>query len=396
ERFYRRGVWDSALVYYQQAITHDSTFAVALRRMALVLGWNAPTTSEYRPLEEYVGRYVRLNHGLSPRDSLLVAADSYWTAAEGGAAPAADLVRIRYRSLSTLEEAARRYPGDPEVWLALGETRQHSPPPLGEQPAAALEAFNRVISLDPGFAPAYEHTVQLAMRLNQPELARKYAETYLRLGPSDWFAPSIRLAAAMLDPARSHAPETDRMMDSTPNLELFRAGFEHLGPAADSEEAAIRILRVLDQRSGNGSDVWSDTLMYHQYLAALLAYRGHLREAYAVDRRLLLDPSVSPYSAFGDPFRHLALLGAIPDSLAAAHFGQSLRSSKPWSQYGRSLEALPWWLARRDTASLKQFAFRAGQEARRQREGVAQLRARYLHAAATAYLALLRADSVQA
>jgi hypothetical protein len=45
---------------------------------------------------------------------------------------------------------------------------------------------------------------------------------------------------------------------------------------------------------------------------------------------------------------------------------------------------------------LKHFAFRAGQEARRQPEAVAKLRARYLHAAATAYLALARADSAQA
>jgi hypothetical protein len=115
-----------------------------------------------------------------------------------------------------------------------------------------------------------------------------------------------------------------------------------------------------------------------------------------VDRRLLLDPNASRYSAFEDPFLQLSLLGAIPDSLAAAHFGQSLRSSKPWLSGGRPLWGLPWWLARRDTASLAQFALRAGHKAQGQREAVAQLRARYLHAAATAYLALARADSAHA
>ncbi len=49
--------------------------------------------------------------------------------------------------------------------------------------------------------------------------------------------------------------------------------------------------------------------MYHQYLALELAYRGHLHEAYAVDRRLLLDPSASRFSEFLDPFRALASLG---------------------------------------------------------------------------------------
>jgi tetratricopeptide (TPR) repeat protein len=57
---------------------------------------------------------------------------------------------------------------------------------------------------------------------------------------------------------------------------------------------------------------------------------------------------------------------------------------------------LPWWLARRDSASLGRFALRAGQEAQRQPEATGRLRGRYLHAAATAYLALVRADSVQA
>ncbi|MGH7514388.1 MAG: protein kinase domain-containing protein [Gemmatimonadales bacterium] len=402
EQFYRRGLWDSALVYYQHAIEQDSSFVLAYRRMALVLSWNVPTSGEYRPMDDYIARYVTLNHGLSLKDSLVVAADSYWMVAEHATIPAAaDLIRYRYRALSVLEEAARRYPADPEVWLSLGETRNHSPPPLGAQPASALAAFNRVISLDPGFAPAYEHTVRLAMLLNRPDLARRYAEAYLSLDPSDVNAPSIRLAALMLDSARSHAPETARLIDTASSLVLFRAGLEHLGPWADSGEAAIRIMRELAQRSGTGADPWSDTLMYHQYLAVLLAYRGHLKEAYAVDRRLLLDLDASPFSAFGDVFLDLALLAAIPESLAAAHFGHALRSSKAWAEAGffgtpRPLAGLPWWLARKDSASLSRFAVRAGAEAQRQREPTARLRARYLHAAATAYLALVRADSSQA
>jgi eukaryotic-like serine/threonine-protein kinase len=401
EQFYRRGLWDSALVYYQQAIAQDSTFALAIRRMALVLSWDVPTSGEYRPMDEYIAKYVRLNHGLSRKDSLLVAADSYWMAAEHATVPTADLIRFRYRALSLLDETAHRYPADPDVWLALGEARYHSPPPLGAQPDSALEAFNRAIRLDPGFAPAYEHTVKLAILLNRPDLARKYANGYLRLDPSDVNAPSIRLAALMLDPAKSHAAEAARLIDSASPLVLFRAGLEHLGPWADSEEAGIRITRELVQRSGSGADPWSDTLMYRQYLAVLLAYRGHLKEAYAVDRRLLLDPNASPFSTFGDPFLDLALLGAMPESLAAAHFGQALRSPEVWSRGGfggppRPLSGLPWWLARRDSASLRRFAARAGQEAGRQQEATARLRARYLHSAATADLALVRGDSVQA
>jgi tetratricopeptide (TPR) repeat protein len=286
------------------------------------------------------------------------------------------------------------------VWLDLGDVLSHFDPPLGGVPAPALEAFDHAIALDPGFAPAYEHTIHLAIRLNRPDLARKYADAYLRLDPSDVNARTIRLAALMLDPARSHAPETARMIDSASVGELFGAGIVHLGRWADSGEAAIRLLRTLSTRSGTGVDPWSDSLMYHQYLALELGYRGHLHEAYAVDRHLLLDPNASPFSEFLDPFLALALLGGIPESLTATTFGHALEPGRAWPMppFGtaRQLRGLPWWLARRDTASLAQFARRAEQEARTQGSAKGKFQSRYLHLAATAYLALARADSMQA
>jgi hypothetical protein len=120
-----------------------------------------------------------------------------------------------------------------------------------------------------------------------------------------------------------------------------------------------------------------------------------------VDRRLLLDASASPFSRFLDPFRALALLGVIPESLAATTFGHALEPGTAWPMLSRffaarQLRGLPWWLARRDTASLARFARRAGQEARTQSSARGKLRSRYLQTAATAYLALARADSVRA
>ena len=77
EQFYRRGQWDSALTRYDQAIAADSTFALALAQMAMVLGWNPPTAGAYRPREEYLRRATLHNHGLPPRDSLFIVADSF-------------------------------------------------------------------------------------------------------------------------------------------------------------------------------------------------------------------------------------------------------------------------------------------------------------------------------
>jgi DNA-binding SARP family transcriptional activator len=399
EQFFRRGLWDSALVYYDRAITQDSTFALAFRHMNLALDWHPSSSDTYGPAEDYLRKSVRLNRGLSPKDSMLIVADSFGIAA-GDATDPADLIRFRYRTFSTLEEATRRYPGDPEVWYELGDARYHDNPPLGGVPGPALEAFDRAIALDPGFAPGYEHTVHLAIRLNRADLARKYAAAYLRLDPTNVNAPPMRLAALMLDPARSHAPETARTIDSASARVLFLTVFDHLAWWADSGEAAARLLRTLTLRGGTGVDFMSDTLMYDQSLALLLAYRGHLREAYAADRRLLLDPDASRFSNSLDPFLALALLGAIPESLAATTFERAFDPGKAWPispfNTARQLRGLPWWLARGDTTSVARFALRAGQEARSQTSARGKLRGQYLHAAATAYLVLARADSLQA
>jgi serine/threonine-protein kinase len=399
EQFYRRGIWDSALVYYDRAITQDSTFAIAFKQMGMAVDWDASNKESFLSGQDYFRKAVVLNHGLSSKDSMQIAADSFDIAA-GDAADPADLVRFSYRWYSTLEDAAQRYPEDPEVWYRLGDAWFHAGPPFGRPPAATLQSFDRAIALDPGFAPAYEHTVHLAIRLNRPDLARKYADAYLRLDPSDVNAPAIRLAALMLDPDRSHAPETARMIASASARVLFEVGFNHLGWWPDSGETGVRLARVLATRSGTGVDPWSDTLMLRQYLALELAYRGHLQEAYAVDRTLLLDPDASPFRNFLDPFQALALLGAIPESVSARTYGSALDPRKAWhiSQNftDRQMRGLPWWLGRRDTVALARFALRAQQEARTQGSVKGKLQSRYLHLAATAYLALARADSMRA
>ena len=70
EQFYRRGLWDSALTRYDQAIAADSTFALALAQMAMVLGWNPPTAGAYRPERSTCGARPSITTGFPARDSL--------------------------------------------------------------------------------------------------------------------------------------------------------------------------------------------------------------------------------------------------------------------------------------------------------------------------------------
>jgi hypothetical protein len=138
--------------------------------------------------------------------------------------------------------------------------------------------------------------------------------------------------------------------------------------------------------------------MWPQYLAVALQGRGHLREAFAADERLLLQPSASPWSGFLDAFLTLSLFGVVPDSLARATFGRALASDSGWSDRftPRHLRGLPWWLSRGDTAALARFGGRAARVARAPANPRTALRARLLGEMSEAFLDLARGDSVAA
>ena len=403
EQSYRAGQWDSALAHYDRAIAGDSTFALALRRMGWALGAGAPSSWRYAPQIEYMRRATRLNRGLSPRDSILLTADSlelFTTGPDGEA-----IVAAYYRAIRSVEELARRYPDDPSAWYELGERLNHLPLPLGGRAAAALEAFDRAIALDSGFAPAYMHVVKLATRLGQPERARAYARAFIdRQLPREqmW---DLHLVQAIFDSGGIHAPAVRRKFAGSHAIALNWVSAEHLAQATDADEAVIWVLR--EMRSGRhsvqgGMDFVTDSFLTRQRLAEALAFRGHLREAVEVGAPGFTDTSLARRLFHHDPFVDLALLGRIPDSLAARTFGAALEPSADWRRGGiravlpRYLGGLPWWFARGDSASLHAMARRGTAVAAAPSSGIAELRARYLAAAAFAYLALLRGDSAGA
>ena len=399
EQFFRRGRWDSALAWYDQAIAADSTFALALTQMGVVLGWNPPTTGAYRPGEEYARRATLHNHGLPPRDSLFIVVDSFNLAA-GEATDPETYVRMKFRTLTTVEEAVRRYPEDPMAWHVLGEWRMHLPWPIAAPPAKSLEAFARAIALDPGFGPAYEHMPALLLALGRPDEARRSAATYLALDSTSPHRSEIGLAALLLDPGPGGRAEAERMLDTASVYTIWGAAInQQLASWPDTAETAIRLLRRLGERgrdAGRGVVPWvRDSVMWPQYLAHVLAFRGHLHEAFAVDELLLRNPSASPWSDFFSPLVDLSLLGIVPDSLARATFGRSLEATAAWGLFytPRYLRGLPWWLSRGDTAALARFGAQAARTARAPATPYAALRARLLGETSVAFLDLARGDT---
>ena len=399
EQFYRRAEWDSALAHYESAIAEDSAFGLPYRRMAVVLGLGPATSEAYRSPEEYLERAITLNRGLAPRDSLLFAAESLGLAGLALRDPGAWL-ELRFRTVATLEEAVRRYPDDPEIQYDLGEMLMHWPPPLGLSPAPALAAFDRAIALDPGFTPAYEHTVELAMQLRMPDRAGRFARAYSALRPTEAHAASLRLAALVLDSGGVSAPAVALALRGATTNDLFRLG-DHLKWWTDSAETAVQVFREI-VRGGHdltGAPPFvADPRMWRKVLAAALAFRGRLRESAEVYGALLTDSDPPPFWNLDDPFRDYALLQVIPDSVAAAAFARSWRPDAVWggTDVPRHLRGLPWWLARGDSLALGRFERRAAEVARTADEARPVLRARYLGSAAAAYLALVRGDSARA
>ncbi len=402
EQFYRRGRYDSALAHHARAVALDSTFALAYRRMSLELGWSPPTSGAFESPATYAFNAARLNHRLTMRDSLLIAADSPFFALQffrRRDVPESPALPLRHRLHATLEEAAQRFPGDPEVWMALGEARHHQSEPGDPQatPPQALQAFDHAIALDPGFTPAYEHVVELATKTGHADLARRYARAILTLDTTGENAISPRLAALLLDPVRSASPEMTRLIDTIAVGPLFWTAL-NLVTWPDSAETAIRLLRALPKgrRSVAGlNPSWADTLAWPQYLAKFLLYRGHAREAYGTYRPLVHHPRPYWWRWFLNPLRDLALLNAGPADTTVARLARTSEAELLASPDDQSAPPhwLAWWFARRDSSSLKQIVERNDRITRIGADPRAQLRARYLQSGATAYLTLLRGDS---
>jgi serine/threonine-protein kinase len=373
EQFYRRTDWDSAMAYYERAINLDSTFALAMRRIGLALGWQRGGFDSLSRV--YHLRAGRFNRGLAPRESLLVTADSL-SAAVYEKGHEGDWWSQSRRLFATLEEATRRYPGDPEVWYALGDAQYHfaEGPRIGMPERAVLATFDRAIALDSSFGPAYIHPVQLGFSVGGYDLGMRYASAYLALDPKDLNAQGVRLIVDLL--AASSEEDKRRVLDRASNEQLIHA-WNTVFTWPDSAETAAAVAR---ERVERGADAF--------VLGGALLYRGHLREA-----RRAIGNKGRPLLA------EVALGGAIPPDSAAALFGRWLRRDTVLAG-----GAVRFWIEHRDTAALRDFVRLADAIAKGLRppmlQSMSHTQARafggYLSSSARAYLALARGDTSQA
>jgi serine/threonine-protein kinase len=374
EQFFRRSRWDSAQASYEAVIASDTTFALAYHRLGEVLGWRRVNYDSLASV--YLLRAGALNHGLSPRDSLLLRVDSLTAAENTTDDPLVSWNAIR-QLFGTVADAAIRYPGDPEVWYAVGEARYHfgAGPGTSVSYRATLDAFDRAIALDSGFAPAYLHPIELGFTLQGAELGLRYARAYLALQPTDGAHPGVLLLERLV----SAGPGGPHALLDTSSADVLVPTRTRLRRWLDSSETAVKLGRILVAGRHAEYELFADTVLMRRRLAETLAYRGHLHEAAAV---LGTDPT--------GLYVDLAYLGVVPEAAAREVFRHWLAEDQPAARW-----ALAWWSTRGDSASLASFAARARARSRTARRPSERMAAAYDMAAAASHLALARGDTTE-
>jgi hypothetical protein len=307
-------------------------------------------------------RAARFNHGLTPRDSLLIVTESLRTAAVGY--DTAYWTHLR-RMINAASSAREGNGEDPEPWLVLGDllfhydyvvpasgapiVASHSPFPVSNSSKEVREAFDRAIELDSGFAAAYIHPIELA---GTPTRARPYITAYLEASGPEGGSSGIRLLERLIHPGGTNLA---RLLDSA-DTGVLREVVDLTSTWQDSGEVALHLARlyVARRRPELGSEAWLP-----DFLAKRLAYRGHLKEA-----RVVLDDRV------GETFAGLALLGAIPPDTASVvaelwHREPESLIGDPWPRHISEVKILAtpaiamWWAERGDISRLRALSARA-------------------------------------
>jgi serine/threonine-protein kinase len=329
EQFLRRSAWDSSLAYHQRAIALDSGFTLAWSHAGMAVGWQHSAGDSLSHM--YKLRAGAMNHGLAPRESLIVQAESIAAVVyQGPALLGGKWWAYGQRLIATLDEAVRRYPTDPELWYMLGDARYHAGGLARVPPHTALDAFDRAIELDSAFTPSYVHAIGLALDAGGDAAGRRYAEAFLRAGAMGSYAQSTRLVTQLMDPS-TREKAISYVADSA-DSHVFQAVWGAVGRWNDSAETAVKLAQrrvAAEKKAGKPSNF--SVFM----LPVALAGRGHVKEA-------------AQATTFPALLSQFALVGGIPADSAT-------KAARRWatSPGDGIIPAAPLLAAAHDTATLK-------------------------------------------
>jgi tetratricopeptide (TPR) repeat protein len=342
EQHYRRSEFDSAQAAFRKAVTLDSGFALAWHRLSRSTAWQDSTEDSRKDNPEIAAAAYRAGaaRGLSARDSLRLTADSlFWALFDAEDSSFAKNLRFderfwsyHTRLFSTLDEARRRYPQDPEVVLSRAEAGWQWGSAIGRPFEETLGLYDLAIALDSAFTPAYPHAAFVALAMGDTPRALRYVQANLRWAPSGSVRPVLWLIQALLAPGAAQRYRAARLLDSLPFQALNRA-FSLLAMSTDSAEAVLRVLRVLAPRRPPGEQ-------WNHALGEVLGARGHLRELLKLSwgNSMLMAESGS------------LLIPLIPAETLRRYRSIWHRSRAPYDE--KLFPFRQWLVAQRDTAVL--------------------------------------------
>ena len=372
-QFYRRGNIDSARVAFDAAVTIDSLFALGWRGVASIY---IRTGREAMPeAQAALDRAIRLRRGGSPRDSLLLHGDSLRLAVvrrTPTTTDALDEIPALTALFATLTEATRRYPGDAELWLELGDAGYHFGEFAGRGDTLVLRDFRQAIALDSMLLVPYVHATSLALRTAHFSEAAGYARQMVRLSPE--LAPYYRVLATVLDSAPRFSAAARAALDTLP-ARYVAAMMQAIGVVPEAT-ALSQLLAVSQLERLTRVPTLADSAAFGRLLLLLQAQGGTVSSA------------KSPL-VLGDRTQ-LALAGLLPTQPVLAEVAEVLAR-----QPAAAGSAMPLLSTARDTAALKilvRVLDSVDVAVRAQTPRAVSERGR----AARGYLALARGDSAEA
>jgi tRNA A-37 threonylcarbamoyl transferase component Bud32/tetratricopeptide (TPR) repeat protein len=207
-----RDAWLTAERHYQNALAIDSTFVLAMWRLANARRW-MPLRSNPALPPGFLALYRSRGNNLPAKDRLLI---------EAQFAPTGD------GRLGLYEDALRQAPRDAYVALFYGDELFHRGPLSGRSQDSAIAVLRRVVELDSSLAPALEHLTWGLIRSGRGPEARQTLDALHRAAgkpeESEIYLPLLLELAYRARFGSDTAPLNHPVLDSPFGLSLAARG----------------------------------------------------------------------------------------------------------------------------------------------------------------------------
>jgi TolB-like protein len=206
ERLQREVKYEQSMAALRRSVAADREFALAHYKLGVALTQPNPLSAE----EEFE-LAVRYKNHLNPAEQLFAQAH---LALQRGFMPDAE---------SALQEATRKFPGDGESWLELGDYYFHYRPFSGRSPQDAVPPLQRALSFDPAATEAIYHLADLAMLRGERQTVATLADRLLGLTDDPARTARYRMARAWARNDQVEHDETLAFAKRLPKQDAFQA-----------------------------------------------------------------------------------------------------------------------------------------------------------------------------